>query len=255
MDKARDWSTRLVHEAAQHEQSSFITLTYSDEHLPPDYSINVRDLQLFMKRLRKARSGQKLRFFACGEYGEQGYRPHYHLIMFGYMPDDITPWRKTPSGYVTYRSVELEKVWPFGHVELGSFSRESAGYVARYCLKKVNGKGAEDHYTRVHPQTGEVIRVQPEFIVMSRRPGIGAAWWDKYSTDCFPSDFLVMDGTKVPVPDYYTRKLEDQERLKVKQARQAKAQLQLDNNTPERLAVREESLQLRVNKLKRELET
>lgn len=254
MAKAQDWQTRLTHEASQHDASSFLTLTYSDEHLPPDYSLCVRDLQLFMKRFRKSMEPERLRFFAVGEYGDVNLRPHYHAIIFGYDFPDKYYWRRSPAGYPLYRSPELEKLWTLGNAEIGSVTPESSGYVARYCLQKVNGFQAPDHYSRHNPYTGEVTRVKPEFIVSSRRPGIGGNWLEKYgSTDLFPSDFVVIDGSKKPVPAYYLRKQVEQVQLEIKKKRQEAALQRQDNNTPERLAVREEVLRLRAINLKREL--
>lgn len=253
MSKAQDWQTRLQHEASQHNASSFLTLTYNDAELPADYGLCVRDLQLFMKRLRKWWD-HPIRFFACGEYGDTGLRPHYHALVFGLEFGDLVPWRKTPTGYITYRSAQLEKLWTQGHAEVGTVTSESAGYVARYCLKKVNGDAADDHYTRAHPFTGEINRVKPEFIVMSRRPGIGATWLEKYAGDAFPSDFVVLDGTRKPVPAYYLRKQAEDYQQDLKAKRKEKALAHADDNTPDRLATKEEVLRLRVLNLKRELE-
>lgn len=236
-----------------HEASSFLTLTFSDEYLPPSYSVDVRDMQLFMKRLRK-RIGKPVRFFACGEYGETNLRPHYHLILFGYDFPDRYPWRKTGSGFVTYRSAELEQVWWMGNAEIGTVTQESAGYVARYVLKKVNGRMADDHYRRIHPLTGEIVNVAPEFVTMSNKPGIGSGWYDKYSMDAFPSDFVIINGEKRPVPRYYKKKLEEETADEITAKRKQEARKRAADNTPERLAVREEVLTLRLDQLTRELD-
>lgn len=253
LDKSQDWATRIVHESQLHRCNSFVTLTFAPEHLPEDGSVSTRDLQLFMKRLRKAVG--TVRFFACGEYGGQGDRPHYHLILFGYDPPDRKPWRRTPSGHLVYRSATLEKVWPFGHVEVGEVTVQSAAYVARYVTKKVTGDAARDHYTRLNPVTGELVQVRPEFICMSNRPGIGSQWFEQYSTDAFPSDFVVIEGKRRPVPRYYKKKLSEREALLVTAKRKERARLHSDNNTPERLTVREEVTNLRAERLKRDFET
>jgi hypothetical protein len=252
LDKARDWSTRLSHEASLHEANSFLTLTFAAEHLPEDHSVHVRDVQLFMKRLRKAVG--RVRFFACGEYGDKGGRPHYHLLVFGHDFPDKTPWRKTGSGHVVYRSAALEKLWPFGHAEIGTVTVQSAGYVARYITKKVTGEAAEDHYSAVHPADGQPFKRRPEFIVMSTRPGIGAGWYDEFKDDAFPSDFVVIEGRKTPVPRYYKKKLSELEALKVTAQRKENAALHADNNTTTRLMTREESQQLRADRLVRNME-
>lgn len=230
-----------------------MTLTFSPEHLPADGSVSVLDVQLFMKRLRK-RIG-KVRFFACGEYGSKGGRPHYHLLLFGWSPSDRRLWRRSGSGHLVYRSALLEEIWPFGHCEVGDVTQQSAGYVARYALKKVNGAAADEHYRRVNPATGEVWNVKPEFIVMSRRPGIGAAWYEQFSGDAFPSDFVVLDGKKRPVPRFYKKKLGEMDTLKVNWKRKEKARTQEHEQTPERLAAREESAHLKHEaRQRRELE-
>lgn len=254
LDRSQEWATRLHHEATLHESNAFLTLTYSDVFLPDDYSVSVREMQLFLKRLRKFCEPVKVRFFACGEYGERNYRPHYHLLLFGYDFPDKTLWRRAPSGELLYRSKSLEKLWPFGHSEIGAVTLASAGYVARYVVKKVGGELAESHYNRVHPHSGECVSVRPEFVVMSTRPGIGRGWFDKYSGDAFPSDFLVVDGRKRPVPRYYSKMLAEKEAFLVVVNRKKKALVRADNNTPERLLVREEVQQLRAKKLKRSME-
>lgn len=277
LDRARDWSTRIMHEADTHEANSFLTLTFADEHLPWDYSVSVRDIQLFLKRLRKSIAPAKIRFLACGEYGDEGLRPHYHVIVFGHdFAEDRIHWRNSPAGYSLFRSPQLERLWPFGHSEIGSVTRESASYVARYVLKKVTGSKAEQHYQRINPITGELVTVRPEFIVMSTggrngAGGIGLEWFKRFESDAFPSDFVIVDGKKQPIPRYYMRKV--QERLdkwghevenwdvtqqddlyRIRNARIVRAKAHADNNTPDRLAIREEVAHHRVALQKRGVE-
>lgn len=205
-----------------HDVSVFITPTYSDEHLPSDYSVSVRELQLFHKKLRHACG--PFRFFACGEYGEQGLRPHYHELLFGLDFPDKFLWSVSKRGERLYRSETLEKLWGKGHCLIGNVTLESAGYCARYSMKKITGDLAQDHYRRTHPLSGEVCNVRPEFIVMSRMPGIGAAWFDRFKADAFPSDFLVVDGRKVPVPGYYLRKLDEAVQASITAKRRARGE-------------------------------
>ena len=79
-DESLMWSIRAYHESQEHMFNSFVTLTYDDEHLPPDHKIHKEHLQNFFKR---ARHSFKFRYLACGEYGEQTRRPHYHALIFG----------------------------------------------------------------------------------------------------------------------------------------------------------------------------
>lgn len=118
-----------------HENNCFITLTYSDEHLPSDGKLRYLDFQLFMKRLRK-QFGPDIGFFMCGEYGDQTKRPHYHACLFGIDFEDKTFVRENEHGDKIWNSQSLTDLWSLGHTELGSVTQKSAGYVARYVLKK-----------------------------------------------------------------------------------------------------------------------
>ena len=234
-----------------HDLNSFVTLTYDDKHLPDDYSVNVRTLQLFFKRLRKSLP-HKIRYFACGEYGDLNLRPHYHALIFNYSPNDKILYKKS-NNHNLYTSSSLSEQWTFGNAWLGSVTFQSAGYVARYVVKKQYGDLVASHYTRTHPLTGELVRVQPEFCTQSRRPGIGAAWFDKYRGDCFPSDFLIVDEKRISVPRYYSLKLAELELERVKRERKRKALKHRSDQTPERLRVREAVQISRVQRLERTL--
>lgn len=192
LEKARQWATRCVHEASLYEDNCFITLTYNDENLPKDGSLCLRDFQLFMKRLRKS-SEKSIRYFHCGEYGEENTnRPHYHALLFNYDFSDKQPFSKR-NGYQTYTSNTLSELWRKGHALTGSLTFESAGYVARYTLKKVTGKDSGDYYGVM----------QPPYATMSRRPGIGKGWFDKYSGDVYPIDRVIVNGVHTRPPRYY----------------------------------------------------
>lgn len=252
IDRSRDWAMRCYHESQMHSSNSFITLTYADEHLPPDYGVHVRTWQLFMKKLRKSIQPINVRFFACGEYGEKSLRPHYHALIFGYQFPDLVVFALT-RGNKIYTSKSLDQLWPYGLATIGNVTYQTAAYVARYVMKKINGDDAKSHYLRRHPITQEIHEVRKEFCVQSRRPGIGATWFDKYKSDAFPSDFLIVNGRKHSVPRYYTLKLEEEEAARVKKLRKRNANKHRENNTPERLKVREEVLASKISQLKREL--
>jgi len=255
LDHARDWATRLHHENQLHEVSCFLTLTYSNDHMPDDYSVSKRAMQLFMKRLRKSLGDQAIRFFLCGEYGGITFRPHYHALIFGHdFGHDRTLWGKSRAGYLTYKSPSLETLWPYGLCDIGQVTTQSAGYVARYMTKKVYGSQADDHYTRLHPGTGQLLRVSPEFILMSTRPGIGYGWYEKWGSDAFPSDFIIIDGRRRPVPRYYFKKLSEDLQAEIKALRIKRAAAHADNNTIRRLMIREEALLLRIKNLTRNME-
>lgn len=193
--KSREWAARCVMESKMHKENSFITLTYSDENLPPDKSLQKQDFTKFMKRLRK-NSGEKIRYYACGEYGSLYQRPHYHACLFGYRPKDLVI-HSVRNGITLYRSPELEKAWQYrGFVTVGDVTYESAAYCARYVLKKITGVNAESYYN------GR----QPEYTVMSRRPGIAGEFFEKYSEDIYNKDFIVLrDKMKLKPPRYFDK--------------------------------------------------
>lgn len=237
LKRSLGWAVRCMHECQMHEFSSFVTLTYNDESVPHDGSLRYSDFQLFMRRVR--RRFPDVRFYMAGEYGEENSRPHYHAILFGVHFGDRYPWRKSPAGFPLFRSETLDALWAHGAAEIGDASFESAGYVARYCMKKVNGKKADEHYQRVSAD-GEVYWLKPEFAHMSLKPGIGYTWFEKFKKDIFPRDFVVVNGNKVAVPKYYDKLLDlDSTMISVKCDvefdRMKKALMYDVDNTPDRL--------------------
>lgn len=264
LDKSRDWALRCMFEAGQYMDNSFITLTYDDENLPKGNSLVVSHFQKFMKRLRKRYAYKKIRFFQCGEYGEELKRPHYHAILFNHRFEDQELWSER-LGNKLYVSEELMELWPFGFSTVGEVTFESAAYVARYVTKKVTGKLADKinedtglkHYERIDAFSGEIVNVLPEYCTMSRRPGIAKAWFDKYRSETYRDDYVILQGKKVSVPRYFDRLLkESDERLLrvIKNERKIRLLEHKENNTEERLRVREEVKKSQFGMLKRGLE-
>lgn len=209
LDRSRSWSIRVMHEAQLYDRNLFLTLDYAPEHLESP-SLEYPHFQKFMKRLRKALSGvsvapngeRPIRFFVAGEYGEKFKRPHWHAILFNcHFPDSVRYANDT------YRSDMVDSLWGMGNVVIGDVTPRSASYVAGYTLSKVYGRSAPGHYEDVvNLSTGEVSSRRPEFCAMSRKPGIGAWWYEKYAGDLLPHDFAVMQGSKYKVPRYYWEK-------------------------------------------------
>lgn len=192
LDKAATWAMRCMHESQLHERNVFITLTFNDENLNPDMSLHKEDYVNFMKRLRK-QLGDGIRFFHCGEYGDLNQRPHHHAILFNCDFEDKVLWQEKTNGVRIYRSPTLERLWPFGYSSIGNVTYQSCGYVARYCLKKITGKQSEEYYK------GRI----PPYITMSRRPGIGREWFNKYWRDVYPNDFCVVEKGHLRKPPRY----------------------------------------------------
>lgn len=242
LDRAAEWQARLIHESKMHTASCFLTCTYDDDHLPKDGSLNKKHFQDFLKRLRKHTNGG-IRFFACGEYGDQTRRPHYHALIFGYDFADKRRYSRGAKGDVLHTSETLHKLWGHGQCLIGAVSPDSCGYVARYIMKKVTGQMAKDHYTTVNTTTGEVYDLLPEYIHMSTRPAIGLNFYEKFKDEIIKSDFVLVKGKKRKTPRYYDKRLEKQNPFlyeETKFLRAEKALLRSSDSTPERLAVREE---------------
>jgi len=261
--KARDWSIRCNHEAQLHEENSFLTLTYSDEELPKNGGLYKPHFQKFMKRLRK-KTGEKIRYFMCGEYGSKTGRAHYHALLFGYDFPDKTFLKESYSGERLYTSENLDQIWTHGHCYLGSVTSQSAGYVARYSLKKVMGKFKNniDEETGLKPyeridENGEPHEIIPEYVTPSLKPGIGANWFEKFYKDIFPSDEIpTIDGKTYPVPEYYLTLLErkDPEMHRAVKAARLENSKENPNHHPDRLKARAYRLDKSTKSLKRSLE-
>lgn len=176
---SREWGLRIMHEMDAWKTSSFITLTYAPKNLPDGGSLDKPEFQKFMKRLRKRIPG-KMKYFACGEYGESYGRPHYHIAAFGVGPKE---------------KEEVELSWKKGFVHMGTLTYNSAVYVAGYIMKKYNGEKARQVY-------GEK---QVPFKMCSK--GIGADWLDKNKDPVLQDLFVTMHGSKMSLPRYYKKLL------------------------------------------------
>lgn len=246
-----NWAIRCEHEMTLHDDNCFITLTYDDKHLPNDHSLNKPHFQNFLKRFRKDISPKKIRYFMCGEYGDETWRPHYHAIIFGYdFPDKIRVQSKDVMNPY-FLSAQLSSLWTKGNHMIANATFETAAYVARYCTKKITGEKAEEHYRRTimdfNEVTGELYEyleadLEPEYATMSRRPGIGKDWYEQFKMDCYPSNFLVRNGSKLPIPRYYDKLLEREDEVQhafIKGKRKVAAMLRKEDSTPDRLRARE----------------
>lgn len=195
-EHARQWAVRIMHEAQMHQANSFVTLTYDDEHLPAHGGLHIRDWQLFAKRFRKKFG--PFRFYHCGEYGDSGGRPHYHVCLFGHDFSGDRKFYKIHKGNRLYVSAELESVWGKGFAPIGDLTFGSATYVARYTLKKLRGK--LDKFYGLH---------LPPYSTMSRNPGIGASWLEKFGDQVYPRDEVISGGRPQRPPKYYDLRWHD----------------------------------------------
>ena len=198
--KRKEWSTRLWHELSYHKDALFLTLTYSDDCLPDNESLRLRDLQLYFKRLRKVLGERRIKYFACGEYGNNTHRPHYHAIVYGLGLDrDDKRIMRECWNYCDW-TVDSIKRKSFGVV-----TPKSINYVAGYIHSKLSGKMAIEQYEN----TGR----EPVFRLISQ--GIGKQFALDNQEQIRENMCITQFGSKITIPRYYINKLElDTEPLK-----------------------------------------
>ncbi len=251
------WSIRIIHEATMHMDhygNSWATLTYrepgscTDEqyknghYVPQDYSLRPSHVSEFIRSLRRANRDHKIRYFYCGEYGDENERPHYHICIFNHSFDDQYLW-EDDEGFHTYTSSELQTHWKWGFTTVAPLNLRTAAYTAGYALKKITGRRAEEHYLRCD-EHGEAYWLLPEYIRMStgrgKPSGLGASFYEKYTHDIFPSDTSPVPGhgEQQLVPRYYQNILAEHDPAmleKIKETRQEFITAHAADFTPERL--------------------
>lgn len=214
LEYSRQWANRCMLELQYHDSAYFVTLTYNNDHLPenlivdmdsgeimqsPVHTLCKRDLQLFLKRLRRY-SGQEIRFFACGEYGSTTFRPHYHLIIFGLRLDDLKFLKQNFRRENYYTSDLIQKCWKNGYSLVTDVTWDTCAYVARYVTKKLTGDAASVYNT---------LALQAPFCNMSRRPGIARQYYDDHFDDFYRYDRITIStdtgGRSFRPPRYYDR--------------------------------------------------
>lgn len=225
---SREWANRCILEAKNYEFNEFITLTYDNEHLPMSEGVDLetgevrtvatlepKHLQKFMKDLRRYfeyhYNHTDIRFYACGEYGDEKERPHYHLIVFNLPVPDKEFYFTNKKGNINYHSDIIQKIWGKGLTSLCPVTWETCAYTARYVMKKQKGKGAKEYYSDI----GKVA----EFVRMSRNPGIARDYYEQNKDKIYECDEIFIkksDKTeKVRPSKYYDRlfDIENPERL------------------------------------------
>lgn len=244
LDYTATWATRMMHESSFYPENWFGTMTYNDENIPEDGGVNLRDVQLLHKKLRRQLEPDKMRFVVSSEYGSQTLRPHYHGAYFNARIaekfGDLEMHSKSKDGSPLYVSEKFSNIWGNGFTLIGQLTRQSAAYVASYMLKDLDGDYVGANYSCFNPKTGEVSRptnptnLKPNqveqykekrfqeenriylpkpFITMSRKPGIGKDWYKKYmQTDVLNKgiDQLHLHdskGNRLNVPSYYFEQL------------------------------------------------
>lgn len=248
--RSQEWAVRCVHQASLSRDNAFLTLTYRDEDLPYGGTLVKKHHQDFMKRLRRSLS-HRIGYFHCGEYGEEKRRPHYHDLLFNHDFRDKVAYKRNGRGEWLFTSPTLDDLWGLGDCLIGAVTFESAAYCARYVMKKITGDLAKKHYEVIVPETGEILQLLPEYITMSLNPAIGKEWYERFSEDVYPSDFVVVAGGRTYAPPSYYDTLhelsapDDFRKLGLERAKKAGARSA--DRTPERLAVREKVRKAQLN--------
>lgn len=254
--RTSQWTERNIWEfEAAGKVGCFVTMTFANEHLPESYSVDIRTLQLFLKRLRKRLWKEfrvRIRFFAVGEYGEDERftkRPHYHILVYGWRPADAEQIENAKSHLPQWQSALLSEVWGKGRVVFGDVTPQSISYCAGYIFDKRRGDRAKEEYSnRLHPVTGEVVTVRPPFNVMSRKPGIGMGWYEQFRDSDAKGTYIVRDGRKRMMPRAIVRRRladmasdaeRDAFRAERREAAAAEAARRASDNTIGRRLVRE----------------
>jgi hypothetical protein len=280
------WATRMALEAQLHKENCFITLTYNDEHLPKVDgwacpTLVKKDLQNFIKRLRrrfdldaekwnsylcrKRVKPPKIKYYGCGEYGEDKGRPHYHVCIFGWDDPDKKLYKLSKSGKKIFNSKILEDVWTDpktkklkGWVTTQDLTFKSAAYVARYTMKKQKGKNKETAYEAYTDlRTGEIKSIVPEFALMSRRPAIAKEWIEKYHHEVYSGDQVYVNGLLLKPPKYFDKMYEDlypDKMARIKGKRNQEAKRNWLESTLQRLIPKEKCKKEQIKSLQRSIE-
>lgn len=188
-------------ETLQHKENAFVTLTYKD----PVLNLSPKDLRDWLKRFRKAVAPRKIRYFACGEYGDKNQGAHFHVALFNFPACQFGAPVVRGKGCECPPCSVVRSTWGHGFVFLGTLTPKSAQYCARYVVKKMTA--ADDVRLRGR---------HPEFARMSLKPGIGAdAMWDvaseimRYSLEDRNHSQLRHGASMMPLGRYLRRKLQD----------------------------------------------
>jgi len=258
-EKARQWAVRIAHEATMHEHSCFITLTYNKEHEPAHGSLQYDDLQKFWKRLRQnmvreaKRNRTKLpatRYYAVGEYGDIGHRPHYHACIFGHsFTRERRILRTSPT--ILWTNPDLERAWsdnkgkPIGYVSVGALNYLTASYTASYVTKKLARK---QKYVRIDEQTGELIALEQPRAFMSKN--IAREWYEKFGHQVTENDYIVINGTRQKPPAAYDRWLKARDEKKIEEIKERRKE-QATKLTSEQLRARARNAHARAKSKKK----
>lgn len=283
LEYSREWANRGYLETKSWKQNWFVTITYDDENMTTleetkdqneitywnngtwNGTLVPKELTQFIKNVRQIMKRKynedNIRFMACGEYGEEGQRPHYHIIFFNLnLPTDTFFEPKIINKETYFRNKIIEQAWTKGISNISEATWNNIAYTARYITKKVNGKTSSEHYAS-KGQTKEFLRV-------SRAPGIGRYYYDEKKEEIYKNDEIIIvnkEGAISTKPPKYFDKLYEKDNpehwkeIKAKRIRMAKMNAKLEDQTHSltrlnHLAIKERTKASKVQTLKRSME-
>lgn len=251
LDYSREWANRGYLESLQYKHNYFITLTYDEDHLPEAEEVTTssgltfteleeyewkgilvpKEFTQFMKNLRQIMKRDYnvdgVRFMGCGEYGGEGARPHYHIILFNCpLPEETfynprISWGKD----VYYQNTIIERAWTKGISNICEANWNNIAYTARYITKKINGTGSEEEYAA----RGQI----KEFFRTSRNPGIAREYYEKNKDEIYKTDQIMIKNKKgvhyVKPPKYFDQLYEKENPKEFEKIRKQRKKQTLDN--------------------------
>lgn len=285
LESSRTWANRGYLESKMYDENWFVTVTYKDEYLYVPEEITTsdeitytndnddwkgclvkEDLKKFIHNVRQKWKRKfdfdGIRFMACGEYGEEGERPHYHIIFFNmHIPLEDLYDTKIINDNVYYKSHLLDECWNNkGFVEISEATWNDIAYTARYITKKING--TESEY--VYAERGQI----KEFFNVSRMPGIGEPYFREHYKEIYKNDEIIVKNLEGIIsckpPKYFDdlyEKMDPEafEKIKIKRRRRAINVAKVKDSTTSlhrlaQLEIEERSHEERSQKLIREFE-
>lgn len=231
-EQARQVAVRIAHHSQGFDESCFVTLTYSDQHLPAHGSLHYPDLQKFWKRLRinlDRRYGiKRIQYYAVGEYGDKSKRAHYHACIFGHAFLHNRVITQTVP-YLVWTNPFIEETWGLGGVRIGALTFQTANYTASYLAKKLRRK---QQYVRVDEDSGELIKLVQPRAFSSTKPALAKEWLEQWGERVYEHDRVVINGRPQKPPKYYDKWMKERSPTRmeeIKKERIAKA----EPSTPE----------------------
>lgn len=218
LSRANEWVTRCTCEIRSNSGVGCkIDLTYNSLCVPEGYVLKKSDYQSFYKKLKShvrrnegPEIAKKMKMYIGGEYGPEKGRPHYHMIIMNWIPNDTVYWKDSATGYPMYKSKLIDSKWTkkidgkwvnMGFATIEHANPKTISYATRYTNKK-SGKAKKNK------------RVA-EFQTQSQ--GIGKLYWEQKKDEIIENlGIWIKKDEKAqlcPIPRYYKKLWQKENRL------------------------------------------